>query len=325
MVTRCSLLALFSLAATAFSTAGCGGAESPGSTGTGGGSTATSTGSAASTGSAGGAGGSMSSTSGTGGAAMVAVKIPFEARVGATPFTCTGTYPAVGTAATDIVLSDFRFYVHDVKLHQKGGADVAVELDQDGLWQYKNLALLDFEDKTGSCSNGTKETNLMIHGMVPEGTYDGISFKLGVPFDLDHADVATAPSPLNLSGLYWDWNGGYKFLRIDAAPSAGGAAFLLHIGSTGCVGDIANGGITSCKRPNVADVALTGFDPTKSKVVVDYAAVVAGSDLSKNVGGPPGCLSGATDPECAEIFQRLGMSVKDTMTHPDLQKLFTAE
>ena len=165
----------------------------------------------------------------------------------------------------------------------------------------------------------------MIHGLVPAGTYDGVSFNVGVPFDLDHADVATAPSPLNLSALFWDWNGGYKFFRVDTAPSAGGASFLVHVGSTGCKGDFANGGITSCTRPNVADVVLTGFDLAASKVVVDFAALVSGSDLGKNVSGPPGCLSGATDPECAAIFQRLGMSVKDTMTHPDQQTLFTVE
>jgi len=185
--------------------------------------------------------------------------------------------------------------------------------------------LLDFEDKTGPCSNGTTEINGMIHGTVPQGTYDGISFKLGVPFDLDHADASTAPSPLNLSSLFWDWNSGYKFLRADSAPAAGGAPFLLHLGSVACKGDFANGGVTGCDRPNVADVVLTAFDPAKSKIVVDYAAVVAGSDLSKNVGGAPGCMSGPTDPECDPIFQRLGLSVQDASTHPDQQKLFTVE
>jgi uncharacterized repeat protein (TIGR04052 family) len=266
-----------------------------------------------------------SSASGTGGGATMEVKIPFEPRVGKAPFSCKDTYAGVGAAATEIALSDFRLYVHDVKLHAKGGADVPVELTQDGLWQYKSVVLLDFEDKTGPCANGTTEINGTIHGLVPHGTYDGISFKLGVPFELDHADVSSAPSPLNLSGLFWDWNGGYKFLRVDSAPSAGGAPFLIHLGSTGCHGDFANGGVTSCDRPNVAGVILSGFNPGTSTVVVDYGALVADSDLSMNVGGPPGCMSGAADPECDAIFQRLGLSVKDAETHPDQQKLFTVE
>ena len=88
---------------------------------------------------------------------------------------------------------------------------------------------------------------------------------------------------------------------------------------------LADGGLSGCDRPNVAEIVLTAFDPAKSKIVVDYAAVVAGSDLSKNAGGAPGCMSGPTDPECEPIFERLGLSVKDASTHPDQQKLFTVE
>ena len=315
-----SLLALTTLAGAALSAAGCSDDGGTGTTGTGGGSTS-------STGGEGGSGGATSSatSSGTGGAATMDVMIPFVGRVGKTPFACKDTYPGLGTAATDVALSDFRLYIHDVKLHQKGGADVPLELKQDGLWQYQTLALLDFEDKTGPCANGTTEMNGMIHGTVPQGTYDGISFKLGVPFELDHADVSTAPSPLNLSALFWDWNGGYKFLRADSAPAAGGEAFLLHLGSVACQGNFADGGVSACDRPNVSDIVLTAFDPAKSKIVVDYAAIVAGSDLSKNGGGAPGCMSGPTDPDCEPIFQRLGLSVKDASTHPDQQKLFTVE
>jgi uncharacterized repeat protein (TIGR04052 family) len=250
--------------------------------------------------------------------------VMFDARVGDKPFKCTDTYAGLGTTAAEVKISDFRLYVHDVTLHQKGGADVPVDLVQDGLWQYKNVALLDFEDKTGACSNGTAETNVSITGAAPAGTYDGLSFKVGIPFALNHADVASAPSPLNLSGLFWSWNSGYKFVRIDAAPTGFGP-FLVHVGSTDCQGDFADGGVSACDRPNVAQVNLSGFDLDHNMVVVDYAALVAGSDLSKNVGGAPGCMSGPTDPECPAIFSRIGIDITDGSLHPDQQKLFRLE
>lgn len=287
---------------------GCGG-DDPAAT------TSTSSGS----GGQGGSGGS----GGGGGAAPTQLTLQFEARVGAQPFSCGDTYTGLGTASTGLKLADFRFYLHDIRLHESGGGDVPVELDQDGLWQYQNLALLDFEDKTGSCSNGTSETNKAVHVTVPAGTYDGISFKLGVPFELNHGDAASAPSPLNLSGLFWGWNGGYKFLRIDGVPaSAGGTPFNVHLGSTGCVG---GNSVTSCSRPNVPEITLSGFDPTSGKIVVDYAALVAGSDLSKNGGGAPGCLSDKADPECAAVFERLGIDIADGSLHPDMQTLFKVE
>jgi uncharacterized repeat protein (TIGR04052 family) len=163
----------------------------------------------------------------------------------------------------------------------------------------------------------------LIQAVVPAGEYDGISFKLGVPFELNHADAAVAPSPLNLSALFWSWNGGYKFLRVDSVPVGGGAPFNLHLGSTGCVP--AMGEVASCDRPNVAEIVLTGFNPAKNKIIIDYAAVVAASDLSSDMGGAPGCMSGATDPDCEAVFERLGISIKDGSVHPETQTLFHVE
>jgi uncharacterized repeat protein (TIGR04052 family) len=254
----------------------------------------------------------------------VPVTIQFEGRVGDEVFSCADTFTGVGSTAAEVRLIDFRLYIHDVRLRRTDGTEVPVELEQDGLWQYQDLALLDFEDRSGGCANGTQEVNAAIRGTAPAGDYDGLSFKLGVPFALNHGDAASAPSPLNLTALFWNWNGGYKFLRADSVPVAGGAPFNLHLGSTGCVDD-PNGGVSSCERPNVADVVLSGFDPRSAKVLVDYASVVADSDVSTNAGGPPGCMSGLTDPECSAIFGRLGIDIADGSVHPDQQALFRVE
>jgi len=45
-----------------------------------------------------------------------------------------------------------------------------------------DLALLDFEDGTGGCVNGTPDVNDRVAGTVPEGHYTGLRFTLGVPF-----------------------------------------------------------------------------------------------------------------------------------------------
>lgn len=274
----------------------------------------------------GGAGGGMGGMGGGGGAGVVPVTITFEGRVGEEPFDCNATYTALGMAMTDVTITDFRLYIHDVRLHATDGTEVPVELDQDGLWQYKNVALLDFEDKSGACANGTAETNNAIHGMAPAGTYDGVMFRLGVPEDLNHADVAAAPSPLNLSGMFWNWNGGYKFLRVDSVPTVAGAGpFNLHVGSTGCTGDPAIGDMVTCDRPNIADIQIMGFDPLTTKVLVDYAAVVQNSDLSMNAGGSPGCMSSPMDPECAPVFAQLGIDIADGSIHPENQTFFRSE
>jgi len=237
------------------------------------------------------------------------VSISFRAMVGTETFGCTKKFAGLGTQNTTVEFLDFRLFVHDVRLLKSGGGEEPVVLEQDGKWQYQNIALLDFEDKSGSCANGTTDTNTMVHGNVPPGTYSGIKFRLGVPVALNHNDVATAPSPLNLSGLFWNWNGGYKFLRADTRTVVDSGApnvFNLHLGSTDCT---AQDGGTTCGRPNRPEYTLAGFDAGKNAVVFDYKALIAGNDLSSDTGGAPGCMSGTTDPECGPLFPKLGLDL----------------
>ncbi|MEL6495352.1 MAG: MbnP family copper-binding protein [Cyanobacteria bacterium J06623_7] len=143
------------------------------------------------------------------------VTIDFAAYVGETEFACGESYDEVGSAASTITPTDFRFYVSDVALIDEDGNAVPVELEQDGKWQYQNTALLDFEDGTNTCDNGTADINTAVVGTVPEGDYRDLQFTLGVPQELNHDDAAIAPSPLNLTSMWWNWQGGYKFLRAD--------------------------------------------------------------------------------------------------------------
>lgn len=241
------------------------------------------------------------------------VAIQFAARVGDEAFDCGTPYEGLGTANSTVEFLDFRFYVHDVALVTEDGDAVAVDLDQDGAWQYENLALLDFEDDTGTCANGTTELNTTVRGTAPSGVYTGVRFKLGVPFALNHQDAALAPSPLNLSALFWSWNDGYKFARIDANADLAGDAVntvLFHLGSTGCNGDGPTDAPTNCSNENVAVIELEDFDLDGSTVVFDYAALVAGSDLSEDGGGAPGCMSETGDPDCEPVFSRVGIDLE---------------
>ncbi|MEM8505850.1 MAG: MbnP family copper-binding protein [Cyanobacteria bacterium P01_D01_bin.1] len=142
------------------------------------------------------------------------VTIQFEGTVGDEAFACGETYQ-LGTAESMVTPLDFRFYVSEVALLDAEGNEVPLVLEQDNLWQHQNVALIDFEDKTGACANGTTQTRGQVVGAVPPGEYNGLKFTLGVPFALNHIDSTLAPSPLNLTSMWWNWNFGYKFARFD--------------------------------------------------------------------------------------------------------------
>lgn len=250
------------------------------------------------------------------------VTLEFAARVGSAPFSCGERYEGLGSAGAAFTPRDLRFYLHDLRLVEVGGAEVPIELEQDGVWQLDGIALLDFEDASSGCENGTPETRSVVRGTVPDGDYLGLRFKLGVPFDRNHANAAVAPSPMNLTSMFWSWNGGYKFLRIDGDVE-GLPSWRLHVGSTGCQGDMM-GNVTTCANPNRPEVELSGFDVRSHTVLADLAVLVAGADLAHNTPDtPPGCMGAPSDPDCASYFGALGLPWNGS--DPERQRFFRVE
>ncbi|MEM6453967.1 MAG: MbnP family copper-binding protein [Acidobacteriota bacterium] len=142
--------------------------------------------------------------------------IQFDARVGDAPARCGVRYDGVGTAGAPVELADARFYVSEIALTRADGSAVPLVLDADTPWQHENVALLDFEDATGRCGDtGTAQTNGAVRATAPPGDYDGLRFTIGVPRALNHLDGPTAPSPLNLNALYWNWRFGYIFTKVE--------------------------------------------------------------------------------------------------------------
>lgn len=240
--------------------------------------------------------------------APTAVSVRFRPMVGTQPFSCTQSYTGIGTTGSTIEPKDFKMYIHHLRLIDGAGAEVPVALTQDGAWQLEDIALLDFEDQTGTCTNGTSQTRLVVEGTAPAGVYTGIRFVMGLPFDRNHGDATTAPSPLNLTTMFWSWNAGYKFLRADFNSTGLPGGFNIHLGSTGCNGASGTSVPTLCAQENLVEYTFTGFDPAAQVLVADLAALLAATDVDVNTATTaPGCMSSPSDPECTAIFSRLGL------------------
>lgn len=255
-----------------------------------------------------------------GGCPRLPVTINFRGVVGDKAFACGQAYGGIGTGASQFIPADFRFYVSNVILTTLAGDDVPVELDQDGVWQYQNVALLDFETgPDAGCNEGNSATNTSLRGTVPAGVYTGIKFDVGLPFALNHSNASTAPSPLNFTALFWSWNQGYKFLRVDTADDK----FRAHIGSTGCDGGSPSRPPTSCTRPNVGNIVLSGFDPAKDVIEADLAALLSDNNIDVNQANTaPGCQADPDDQDCAPVFRNLGLNFADGSPSPATQKFF---
>jgi uncharacterized repeat protein (TIGR04052 family) len=237
------------------------------------------------------------------------VSIRFRPVVGTQPFVCGQSFANLGTPATSGTVTDFMLYVSDVRLRRADGSTEPVTLAQDGRFQHEDIALLDFASTVAGCPNASADTNFVVRGTAPSGTYTGLQFTLGVPFARNHGDQTAAPSPLNLSRMFWSWNAGYKFVRLDFTSSGLPTGWFVHLGSTTCTpGGGATVIPTACAQPNRVTVTLPTFDAASQVVVADIAALVAGSNLNVNQIGAAGCMSAPTDTDCPPIFQAFGLA-----------------
>lgn len=220
------------------------------------------------------------------------VEIPFVVVYGEQSLACDSP----GTTLTDL-----RFFISDLALLDDEGRARSVVLDDQYQWQQKDLALIDLEDGSNACQNGTADVHSSLVGSVPEGDYQGISFTIGVPFARNHADPLTAAAPLDISAMHWHWRSGYKFLRAGIrAPSDG---FWLHLGSAGCEGTTRN--VSACRFPNRVAVELPEFSLQNHTIVVDLEPLFAGVNL---LDGEPGdCSSGRAEISCSAPFRALGI------------------
>ncbi|HEX5657725.1 MAG TPA: MbnP family copper-binding protein [Polyangiales bacterium] len=244
--------------------------------------------------------------------------VRFDSRAGDEPFAC-GKKVAVGTKNTLVEPVDMRFYVHDVSLIRPSGERVPLELHQDQRYQRENVALLDFVDDTGGCLTGDKDIRNVVHGYAPEqADYTGLAFKVGLPADKNHLDGASAPAPYNASGLWWSWQGGYKYARIDVTSEAV-PLWYFHGGATDCSGTVATG--FSCASLQLANIVLPSYDPQASLVVFDAQRFYATSDLTV-ADQTPGCMGFAPDEQCAPLYNTLGVTPWDDATPGPAQTAF---
>ncbi len=246
------------------------------------------------------------------------IQIRFQAMVGAEKLTCGKSFEGVGDTKSKITPRDFRFYVSNVRLVDASGKETPVELKQDEKWQLDNLALLDFENATGSCANGTPEMNDVVTGVAPAGTtYRGLRFTMGVPFEKNHTDLTKMPPPLNLTALAWSWNAGRKFARLDFSSSGVPRGFAVHLGSTGCTPNDTKSTVpTVCSESNRVEVEFAEFDAERDVVIADLAALLKDSNVDEAGKMMSGCMSGPTTAACGPLFLNLGLAFPNQQVRP---------
>jgi uncharacterized repeat protein (TIGR04052 family) len=224
-----------------------------------------------------------------------------------------------GSNAADAQVAerDLKLYVYDIELLDENYQPHPLVLKSSAPWQNDRVALIDL------AGAGVRNTTVTGTVAAPAARYSGIRFTVGVPFELNHGNPLTAPAPLDRGDMFWTWQSGHKFLRVDLATDAHEWSF--HLGSTGCSSASAlRPPQRTCAQPNLIRVELTG-EPLHSTVrlrVDRLAAAMRAADFATCTG------EYARDPACTAPFTLTGLRT-DSGTCADAscseQQLWTLE
>lgn len=145
----------------------------------------------------------------------------------------TGDY--TNAAGEHFTVTKLKYYVSNFVLTNVDGTVYTVPQDS-------CYFLIDESDET------THEP--VLH--VPEGEYKTVSFTLGVDSLRSTMDIAHRTGVLDPTGagadMYWGWNSGYIFLKMEGTTPVDTAGYMYHIGYFG--------GVTSHTLNNLRTITL---------------------------------------------------------------------
>lgn len=132
---------------------------------------------------------------------------------------------------------------------------------------------------------------------------DTLRFTLGVPFELNHSNPLQAKAPLADSDMFWTWQLGYKFFRLDASQTENTQHWALHFGSLGCNAASAMRAPTeACLHPNQIPVAIEDFQ-AEQPIYLHLDKI-----LSDAVVGQENCMGDPKSSACQPVFAALSQT-----------------
>lgn len=192
-------------------------------------------------------------------------------------------------------LSTFQFYLSKILLDKK-----MQNINYDGSLKEVNneIALIG-----GNC-RGEFNWQVELDSQLKHKAL--LEFELAVPFEVNHKNPLTAKFPLNQSDMFWAWQLGHKFLRLDLAnKTVKGESWSFHLGSTGCdSASVMRAPKVPCKNPNRVSFAIKNFEPSKP-IYISFNNLT--SELALN--SENSCMGELNQSACRVLYQNLNQKV----------------
>lgn len=182
----------------------------------------------------------------------------------------------------------FQLYLSNFNLDNK-----PLLLDPTPAHQQPQLALL------GMVCNELNSANWTLKFTRPL-TSGTLAFNVGVPLARNHQDPLQAKPPLNQSDMYWSWQQGYKYLRLEL--NGVNSQWTLHLGASGCQSASPMRAPSSpCQQQNRPQIRLNY--QAGQQLIYDLAPLLDGMELSAD----NHCMSDPNRLSCQTLLPRLGI------------------
>jgi len=213
----------------------------------------------------------------------------------------------VNDAKETFTVTTFNYFISNISLTDKGGKVYNVPQDDSYFLQ-----------------KASDSTSADMKFTVPDGNYSSISFIIGVDSLRSTADISRRTGALDiaggmLEGMYWTWNSGYIFLKMEGvseqapADRTGQKKFRYHIGGFGgydkpSINNIRNVTVDLNEK---GGLKLSGTSSAKIIIQADAAKVLAGKttvSIAKNPQVMFGDFSGSIADNYSKMFSLVSVS-----------------
>lgn len=208
----------------------------------------------------------------------------------------SGSY--FNAAGEQFSVSELQYFISNIELRKKGGDFYTVP-----------------QDSSYFLIQEHKPATHVLNLKIPAGNYDRIRFILGVDslrntMDISRRTGVLDPGSSMDNGMYWGWNSGYIFFKMegnaDAAPAdpIGRHKFRYHIGGFG-----------GYDAPTINNIKTIELDLTKSELKArngKQSVLELKADILK-------VFNGATKVSIAQnpsvMFSRFSAKIADNYSH----------
>jgi len=205
---------------------------------------------------------------------------------------------------TDWRYQQFLFFISNLEALTTTGSWIKPEL-LSSKFQTKSVALI------GETCGEENHWQLNFSSDVGISKWQKLRLTIGVPFEVNHINPLTQESPLNLPTMFWGWQKGHKFLRLELASEQD--TWLYHLGSMGCkAASPLRAPLAPCLHDNKftfeVDITRGQNHQAEDKVIVfDVEKLVSGLTL----GGESSCQSSPRNESCQQLVSNLQRSNKN--------------